>query len=203
MPIAEVEDGVRIRLTPLPAADSEGAWVALRLQAERLSGSRASVSAVRARMTDASVIHFATHALAFSTIDRARDSFLALSPDSSSNGLLTVGNLMDDSTLVLHADLVVLSACQTALGMLTDSEGTVGLERAFLAKGARSLLVSLWSVDDVATAELMKRFYSHWLADPDAPSKADALRRAQADLRANPRFAAPAKWAAFDLVGAN
>jgi CHAT domain-containing protein len=75
----------------------------------------------------------------------------------------------------------VLSACQTGLGDLKEAEGTVGLQRAFLAKGARSVLVSLWSVSDAVTEELMKRFYGHWLEDDDRPSKAEALRRAQED----------------------
>ena len=55
----------------------------------------------------------------------------------------------------------------------------MGLQRGLLARGARSVLVSLWSVDDRATALLMEGFYRHWLNDPDGPSKAEALRRAQ------------------------
>jgi len=62
--------------------------------------------------------------------------------------------------------------------------------------------VSLWSVSDEATELLMRRFYTHWLRDADKPSKAEALRRAQADVRQVPAFAAPRFWAAFQLVGA-
>jgi CHAT domain-containing protein len=110
---------------------------------------------------------------------------------------------MDDSTLTLSASLAVLSACQTALGPIYQGEGTVGLQRAFLAKGAHSLLVSLWSVDDEATAVLMRSFYSHWLGDAGHPGKAESLRRAQADIRAMPAYRHPLFWAGFQLVGAN
>jgi len=103
----------------------------------------------------------------------------------------------------LTADLVVLSACQTGLGNLRQAEGSVGLQRAFLAKGARSVLVSLWSVDDRATRLLMERFYAHWLGGASPVSKAEALRRAQGDLRRTAGYAHPRYWAAFQLVGAN
>jgi CHAT domain-containing protein len=86
--------------------------------------------------------------------------------------------------------------------VLWQSEGTVGLSRAFLARGARSVLVSLWSVSDEATELLMRRLYAHWLDDADRPSVAEALRRAQGDVRRTPRFAHPRYWAAFQLVGA-
>jgi CHAT domain-containing protein len=75
------------------------------------------------------------------------------------------------------------------------------LQRAFLARGARSLLVSLWSVSDEATALLMERFYQHWLADRDQPAKPEALRRAQTDVRKTPGFEAARYWAPFQLVG--
>lgn len=96
---------------------------------------------------------------------------------------------------------MVLSACQTGLGNLKQAEGTVGLQRAFMARGARSLLVSLWSVSDDATALLMERFYQHWLGDRDQPAKSEALRRAQADVRGTKGFEAPRFWAPFQLVG--
>jgi CHAT domain-containing protein len=102
----------------------------------------------------------------------------------------------------MRAELVVLSACQTGLGDLKQAEGTIGLQRAFLARGARSVLVSLWNVDDAATRLLMERFYTHWLgATPH--TKAEALQLAQRDVRAQPQFAHPMYWAGFQLVGAD
>jgi CHAT domain-containing protein len=88
------------------------------------------------------------------------------------------------------------------LGNLRQAEGTVGLQRAFLAKGARSVLVSLWSVSDAVTSLLMEGFYTHWLDDPRRPAKAEALRLAQEDVRATPGYQHPRFWAAFQLVGA-
>lgn len=144
----------------------------------------------------------ATHGFAYSSEARARDSFVALGPGEGHDGLLKVGEVLDDPALALEAELVVLSACQTGLGDVKQAEGTVGLQRAFLAKGARSVLVSLWSVSDAATDLLMRAFYVHWLEDEDGPSKAEALRRAQEEVRATPGFEHPRFWAAFQLVGA-
>lgn len=96
----------------------------------------------------------------------------------------------------------MLSACQTGLGDLKQTEGTIGLQRAFLARGARSVMVSLWNVSDAATRTLMTSFYRHWLRDPDQPSKTEALRRAQNAVRKTAGFEDPRYWAAFQLVGA-
>ncbi len=110
-------------------------------------------------------------------------------------GVLTARHVIDE--WALKADLVTLSACETGLGQVT-SEGTVGLLRAFLAAGARSLLVSLWEVDDAATRELMEAFYAGYL---DHGHKARALRDAVAQLRARDETADPRLWSAFMLVG--
>ena len=104
----------------------------------------------------------------------------------------------------ISASLVVLSACETGLGDLKGAEGTVGLQRAFLARGARSVLVTLWKVDTVATDSLMRKFYRYWLDERTARTKAEALRLAQAEVRRLPVVRAnPAHyWAGFQLVGA-
>ena len=192
----------RSQLRPLPGAEAESRSIALQLGARVLTGAAATETSVRRRMRGAPIIHFATHGLGFGTAAQARRSYVAFAPDSAQDGLLTLGELMDDRTLTLHAELVVLSACQTGLGNLRQAEGTIGLQRAFLAKGARSVLVSLWNVDDAATRLLMEHFYRAWL-DPVAPrSKAVALQLAQAAVRRTPGFAHPRYWAAFQLVGA-
>lgn len=169
-----------------------------------LNDSAASETVVRRRLSRATLVHLATHGRAYNSDAFARASFVVLAPDRRHpDGLLTVGELLDDSTLTLHeAELVVLSACQTGLGDLKEAEGTVGLQRAFLAKGARSVLVSLWSVREDATRLLMEKFYTYWLDERDPVTKANALRRAQDDVRAMPRFRAPYFWAGFQLVGA-
>jgi CHAT domain-containing protein len=94
------------------------------------------------------------------------------------------------------ADLVVLSACETQLGARSRGDDVVGLNRAFLYAGAPSVIASLWSVNDQATAVLMAAFYRELRA---GASKAVALQRAQAETRA--LYPHPYYWAAFVLTG--
>jgi len=101
--------------------------------------------------------------------------------------------------LKLEADLVVLSACQTALGKEIRGEGLMGLTRAFIAAGVSRVVASLWSIPDAATAELMKRFYRGIIKDGLTP--AAALREAQDSLRKERRWSAPYFWAGFILQG--
>ncbi len=203
MPVMANRFGELEALAALPGAEAEARDVAARLGAELLTGNAASEGQVRRRLVTARLVHLATHGFAFTGDARARQSFIAFSADSGQDGRLTVGELLDDAGLNITADLIVLSACQTGLGDISLAEGTIGLQRAFLAKGARSVLVSLWNVSDDATRELMGLFYKHWLEDADQPGKAEALRRAQTGLRAMPRFEHPRYWAGFQLVGAN
>jgi hypothetical protein len=202
MPSVTSPDGRPIVLAPLPAAGAEAAWVAGRLGVTALTGAQASEAAVRQRLVGAPIVHLATHGYAYASGERARQSFVAFASGGGNDGLLTVGEMLDTGGPALRAELVVLSACQTGLGDLKQAEGTVGLQRAFLGRGARSVLVSLWSVGDAATEALMKRFYTHWLRDTDTPTKAEALRRAQEDVRKMPGFDHPRFWAGFQLVGA-
>ena len=111
-------------------------------------------------------------------------------------GWLTAEQVRD---LEFDADLVVLSACQTALGREVRGEGLVGLSHSFLAAGASSVLASLWSVDDQATAALMDRFYRELLVHGRPP--AEALRLAQLSLRSEPRWRSPYYWGGFVLQG--
>jgi CHAT domain-containing protein len=201
MPLVKASDGESISLSPLPGAEHEGQWVAHRLGIAALSGTAASEAEIRRRIVKAPLVHLATHGYAYASETHARDSFVALAPGEGHDGLLTVGEVIDQLP-ALTTELVVLSACQTGLGDIKEAEGTVGLQRAFLAKGAKSVLVSLWSVSDQATELLMKKFYTHRLDDSDQPNKAEALRRAQQDVRKTPGFAPPRYWAAFQLVGA-
>jgi CHAT domain-containing protein len=97
----------------------------------------------------------------------------------------------------LGTDLVVLSACETALGEVNNSEGVFGLQRSFKLAGAQTLVMSLWTVDDSATGELMEHFYRNWLS---GKSKQDAMKEAQRSLRSDPDFESPFYWAAFVLM---
>lgn len=139
--------------------------------------------------------HFAAHAL----IDEARpqDSglVLALDEDPAEDGLLQVHEIFG---LRLPCELVVLSACETAMGPQVRGEGVLGLTRAFLFAGARGLVASLWQVEDRSTADLMVVFYERLQHGRDA---AEALRDAKLELLARGRFSHPFHWAPFILTG--
>lgn len=143
-------------------------------------------------------IHFATHGLINSEHPELSGLVLSLyEPDgSSSDGFL---RLTDIHSLSLDADLVVMSACRTALGREVRREGLIGLTRGFMAAGARRVVGSLWEVRDGASAELMHRFYSRMLRDR-MPAAA-ALRSAQVSMLNEPRWNAPFYWGAFVLHG--
>ena len=189
-----------IKFGPLLAAETEARTVAAEFGVRPLAGAEATERAVMARLPEAGVVHLATHGYAFSSPELTRSSFVALSPSPGYDGVLTVRKLIDDVPR-LSAELVVLSACETGLGNVTQAEGTIGLQRALLAKGAHSIIVSLWNVSDEATARLMTSFYKHWLRDPDRPDKAQALQLAIKELRGDQRFNEPQYWAAFQLIG--
>ena len=101
--------------------------------------------------------------------------------------------------LQLNADLIVLSACETGLGKEIKGEGLIGLTRGFMYSGAPRVVASLWNVDDLATAELMKLFYQRMLKD-GMPAGA-ALRAAQLEMSRQKRWASPYFWAGFVLHG--
>lgn len=101
----------RAKLQPLPGAEAESRTIAAQLGTQALTGKAATETTVRARMSRAPLIHFATHGLAYGSSSAPRRSFVAFASDSSHDGLLTMGELMDDQSLRLVAELVVLSAC--------------------------------------------------------------------------------------------
>ncbi len=149
-------------------------------------------------LADYRIVHFATHGVLNG--EQPELSGLELSRFDA-RGQPRDGRLYAHEiyNLELNAEIVVLSACRTALGREMRGEGLVGLTHGFLHAGASRVLVSLWSVDDRVTAELMERFYRHLLADGLRP--AVALRQAQLALWRQPRRRAPSYWAAFVLRG--
>lgn len=143
-------------------------------------------------------IHFATHGLADS--ERPKLSTLVLSlfdeQGKSQNGFLCAHEVYN---LNLTAEMVVLSACETGLGKLTRGEGLVSVIRRFIYAGAARVVVSLWSVNDRATAELMTTFYRKILVEGERP--AAALRAAQVEMGRTKYWETPYYWAAFTLQG--
>ncbi|MFL6260011.1 MAG: CHAT domain-containing protein [Thermoanaerobaculia bacterium] len=199
--------------TPLPHTRREVERIAgVYPEARLFLGEQATEERAKTVGRDARVLHFATHGY---LDDRAPlDSALVLTipeelPPGRDNGLLQVWEILE--SVRLDADLVVLSACDSALGRELSGEGLIGLTRAFQYAGARSVVASLWSVSDQATAELMARFHRHYAA---GLSKDEALRQAQVELIRKPiqittvngrtvemDASAPFFWAAFQLFG--
>lgn len=178
------------KLSPLPGAEREAQDIAQLLNTTALVGSQATKSAVVEKMPSSRIIHLATHG-SFDP-NRGIGSWLALTPTDSDDGFLTAEEIFE---LELNAELVVLSACDTGRGRITG-DGVIGLSRSFISAGVPSVLVSLWKVDDAATAYLMREFYENWL---DGSDKAQALR--QAMLTTMQQYPAPENWAAFTLIG--
>jgi CHAT domain-containing protein len=150
------------------------------------------------QLSDYRIVHFATHGILNSQNPELSGIVLSLVNEQGmpENGFL---RLPDIFNLNLSADLVVLSACETGLGQEVKGEGLVGLTRGFMYAGAPRVLVSLWSVDDEATSELMSRFYKKMLQDGQKP--AAALRAAQIEMLQDARWQEPYYWAAFTLQG--
>lgn len=133
------------------------------------------------------------------------DSGLALSGANvidivthQTSGIMTAEEILDVN--LSASDLIVLSACSTALGADTPGQGLEGLRSAFLAAGGRTLVMSLWNVNDEATALLMQAFYAELF---HGGTVVRALHKAQEQVRTNAKFAAPRFWAGWVIVGAD
>jgi tetratricopeptide (TPR) repeat protein len=199
MPVVEA-CGARAQLMSLPESGAFSRELADRLEGSIfLTGAAATEDAVRRVLPSASIVQLATHGYAYPSSARARDSWVALAPSPTGDGFLTVTEIIEGARL--SAELVVLAACNTALGDVRSAEGTVGLQRALLGKGARSVLVSLWPMREEPAVHLLRAFYREWLHAPDHPTKAEALRRAQREVRS--LYPDARDWAGFQLVGSN
>jgi CHAT domain-containing protein/tetratricopeptide (TPR) repeat protein len=144
------------------------------------------------------IVHFATHGLINSRNPGLSGLVLSLVDKSGKprDGFLTASEIFN---LKLGADLVVLSACQTALGKEVRGEGLIGLTRGFMYAGSPRVIASLWRVPDQGTAELMRRFYEGLLGKGLTP--AGALRAAQLAVKNDRRWQSPYHWAGFVLQG--
>lgn len=150
------------------------------------------------RLGDYQIVHFATHGLINNQHPDLSGVVLSLVDEQgrAQNGFL---RLYDIYNLKLNADLVVLSACQTALGKEIKGEGLVGLTRGFMYAGAPRVVATLWRIDDRASADMMRRFYEAMLKDGLRP--AAALRAAQVSMLRDRRWHSPHFWAPFTIQG--
>jgi CHAT domain-containing protein/tetratricopeptide (TPR) repeat protein len=144
------------------------------------------------------IIHFATHGLIYGPYPQLYGIVLSLvdKDGHSQDGFLRLNEIYN---LKLPVNLVVLSACQTALGKDIQGEGLIGLTRGFMYAGAARIVASLWNVDDRASSELMKFFYEFLINQQMRPST--ALRAAQVAMWKDPRWRFPYYWAGFVLQG--
>jgi tetratricopeptide (TPR) repeat protein len=199
MPEVTTQEGYEITLNPLSGSEQEARSIVELLgvrEHKLLIGAEATEASVKTLALNHNILHLATHGFAYTEDPLA--SFVALSSTQTENGLLTAREVASNG--LLPADLVVLSACQTGLGRISG-DGMLGLSRAFLIAGARTILVSQWSVSDEATAELMLAFYKHYFS-LEKPNKAVALQKAMQCLRVQPEYSHPRYWVPFVLVGA-
>ena len=192
-----------VELDRLPYSRTEAEMILALAPAEEPALGALGLEAQRNLVTggaldDYRILHFATHGLLHS--EHPELSGIALSmfdrQGAPTDGTLRVRDIYD---LDLNAELVVLSACQTALGERFQGEGVLGFPRAFILAGVPRVVVSLWKVEDRATAELMSRFYDGVLVGRLPP--ATALTQAQRALAADPAWQSPHDWAAFVLQG--
>ncbi len=149
-------------------------------------------------LSEYQIVHFATHGLLDSVNPELSGVVLSLfnQQGQAEDGFL---RLQDIFNLNLPAELVVLSACQTGLGENVKGEGLVGMTRGFMYAGARRVVVSLWSVNDASTSELMTRFYQPILKGGKNPII--ALREAQLEMWKSGKWQSPYYWAAFTVQG--
>jgi CHAT domain-containing protein len=167
-------------------------------QAESWLDFNASENNVKTReLKKYGVIHFATHGLLNAERPEFSGLILSLVGNQNVDGFLRTDEIFN---LRLGTPLVMLSACETGLGREKRGEGVIGLTRAFMYAGSPTVGVSLWSVADRSTAELMADFYRNRLGR-ESMSAPGAMRAAQQKMIAGKKYSAPFYWAPFVLVG--
>jgi CHAT domain-containing protein len=207
--------GTGIEIDKISQLLSDKSW-----KVEKYTDNLAIEEAVK-KVDNPRILHIATHGKFLTDVERQYSNFEtemdrqrfvenpllrsflifagADSPDSTKNTALDDGFLTAYEAQNLYLDkteLVVLSACETGLGEIKNGEGVYGLQRAFIQAGAKTLIMSLWSVSDEATQELMTSFYTKWLS---GKPKRQAFKEAQLELKA--KYPMPYYWGAFVMVG--
>ena len=184
-----------LELEQLPCAKEEVEMIGKILKVAPLTGKKATKHEVLRRLSSVALVHIAAHGCM-----ETGEIVLAANPTRASQIPVEQDFLLKMSDVMrvkLRAKLVVLSCCHSGRGEI-KAEGVVGIARAFLGAGARSVLVSLWAIDDEATLEFMKSFYFH-LAEGESAS--ESLNRAMKCLRESDEFSEVKYWAPFVLIG--
>ena len=184
-----------ILLEQLPFAEEEVEMIGKILNITPITGRQATKREVLKRLSSVSLVHFAAHGC-------METGEIALTPDpdristvpTEEDYILTIGDVLNAQ---LRAKLVVLSCCHSGRGEI-KAEGVVGIARAFMGAGARSVVVSLWAIDDEATLEFMKYFYQQLAGGKPA---SESLNLAMKSLRESDKFCDIKHWAPFLLIG--
>ena len=183
------------KLKQLAYAEKEVQMIGEILQTAPLVGKHATKNEVLRRISSVGLVHIAAHG-------KMETGEIALAPNTTRSSQIPVKDdylltMKDVLKAQIRARLVVLSCCHSARGEV-KSEGVVGIARAFLGAGARSVLVSLWAIDDEATMEFMEFFYRQLV---NGRSASEALNEAMKSMRESDRFSAVKYWAPFVLIG--
>ena len=186
---------VPMHLSQLLYAKKEVEMIGKLLKTTPLTGKDATKDEVLKRLKSVALVHIAAHGCAQSgEIVLALNLDCISQPPKRQDYILTMS---DVQSVCLRARLVVLSCCHSGRGEV-KSEGVVGIARSFLCAGARSVLVSLWAIDDEATMVFMESFYQHL---SHGKSASEALHQAMKSLRESEEFSAVKYWAPFVLIG--
>ena len=182
--------------TALTFAQKEVEMIASILNISPLTGSEATKAEVIKQMSSVGLIHIAAHG-------NVHTGEILLSPNPGWNSKFPQGRdfvlrMSDVQAANLRARLVVLSCCHSGRGEILKGEGVVGIARAFLAASARSVLVTLWAIDDEATMEFMKSFYQHLREGKKASA---AVHQSMKCLRESKKLSDTRYWAPFQLIG--
>jgi CHAT domain-containing protein len=196
----DVTRGYRSAFTNLPSSADEALAVRAAIGSSRttlLTGQQATETALmQGDLHEYEILHFGVHGIANAVYPDRASLILLSDKRAGDDGFLQSPEI---AQLRLNADLVVLSACESAAGPLQGQEGVANLSRAFLLAGARSVVSSLWTVDDKSSLYLMRRFYRRIA---DGKTFGTALAEAKRDMiRDFGPNAVPSKWAAFTLEG--
>lgn len=186
-------------LLDLPGAQVEARAAAGMFGSRPVLGAAATESLATAKWPGLRLVHLATHGEAYANPDSALEAHVVLAPSSGFDGRLTAREVYD----VLPSGsihLLFLSACKSSFGALTRTDGTIGLPRAFLANGVRTVVAGMWYLPDSSTSYLVQRFYHH-LRSPDRLTVAQAMHRAMVETGQQPGWSNPLFWAAFQVIG--
>jgi len=197
LPVGDVAALTRTNIfKPLPNSGAEALSIAQLSNGQSILGANATKANFLKKCQDYNILHFATHSAANEVLGEY--SFVALQAENQDQKIDLL-YARDIYGLRLSADLVVLSACETALGQYRNDEGIVGLIRAFTCAGARNVVASLWSVNDASTQRLMVLFYQE--IKKGMPYNRALANAKRTFIKENRQYAHPYYWAGFVLNG--